>query len=185
MFFALVNCSLIALQLFLFCFTGILSHSLSLFVNQSTSYSQIKLWSYFTIFNHFFKQVDHKGIEISKEHQQRGPPYRKTLSQGQFPISISSTSTSANTNIVFPCKLCNENINDRDAAIQCNICQFWVYWRSNKLNLVDDKYLQGSTDSWFCLSCCSVILPFWNLTDKEQEYLITTLKSPIKIVQSS
>ena len=36
----------------------------------------------------------------------------------------------------------------------------------NKLNLVDYKYLQGSTDPWFFLSCCSVILPFGNLTDK-------------------
>ena len=37
----------------------------------------------------------------------------------------------------------------------------------NKLNLADNKCLQGSTDPWFCLSCCSVILPFGNLTDKD------------------
>ena len=37
----------------------------------------------------------------------------------------------------------------------------------NKLNLADYKYLQGSTDPWFCLSCCSVIFPFGNLADKD------------------
>ena len=38
------------------------------------------------------------------------------------------------------------------------------YIRCNKLNLVDHKHLKGSTDPWFCLSCCSII---WNLTDKD------------------
>ena len=141
MFFALLNCSLIALQLFLFCLTAISAHYLSLFVNQCTSYSQTNLWSYFIIFNQIFNQVIHRGIEISKEHEQKGPPYGKTLSQGQFSISIISTSISTNTNIVFSCKLCNKNINDRDAAIQYDTCQFWVYLRCNKLNIVDYKYL--------------------------------------------
>ena len=63
-------------------------------------------------------------IEISKEHQQKEPPYRKTLTKVQFPISIISASISRNIKIVFPCKLCSNNINDRDAAIQCDICQF-------------------------------------------------------------
>ena len=43
-FLASANYGLIALQKFLFCFTEISSHYLSsLFVNQSTSYSQINL----------------------------------------------------------------------------------------------------------------------------------------------
>ena len=49
----------------------------------------------------------------------------------------------------------------------------------NKLNLVDYKYLQGSTDPWFCLSCCSVILPFGNLTDKDFSHSV--LNKCIKI----
>ena len=48
-----------------------------------------------------------------------------------------------------------------------NICQFWVHLKCNKLKLVDYKYLQRSIDPWFCLSCCSTILPFGNLTDKD------------------
>ena len=90
----------------------------------------------------------------------------------KFSISIICTSTSRNTNIAFPCKLCNKNINDRDAAIQCDICQFWVHLRCNKLNLVDYKYLQGSADPWFCLSCCSTILTFGHFTDKDLSYLV-------------
>ena len=43
----------------------------------------------------------------------------------------------------------------------------WVHLRCNKFNLVDYKYLQGSADLWFCLSCCSTILPFGNLTEKD------------------
>ena len=44
---------------------------------------------------------------MSKVHQQKEPPYRKTLPNGQFPVNIISTSTSRNTNIVF--KLCSKN----------------------------------------------------------------------------
>ena len=98
----------------------------------------------------------------------------------KFSISIISTSTSRNTNIAFPCKLCNKNINDSDAAIQSDICQFWVHLRCNKLNLVDYKYLQGSADPWFCLSCCSTILTFGNFTDKDLSYLVF-IKSYIEI----
>ena len=47
----------------------------------------------------------------------------------------------------------------------------WCYnchpTKCNKLSLVDCKCLQGSTNLWFCLSCCSVILPFGNLTEKD------------------
>ena len=47
-----------------------------------------------------------------------------------------------------------------------------MHLRCNKLSPVDYKYLEGSTDPWFCLSCCSVILPFGNLTDKDFSYSI-------------
>lgn len=106
-------------------------------------------------------------MEISKVHQQKEPPYKKTLPKGQFPINIISTSTSRNTNIVFPCKLCYKSINDTDAATPCDICQFWVYLRFNELNLVEYKYSQEQTDPWFCSSFCSTILLFENLTDKD------------------
>ena len=49
----------------------------------------------------------------------------------------------------------------------------------NKLNLANNKCLQGSTDPWFCLSCCSVILPFGNLKDKDFSHSV--LNKCIKI----
>ena len=49
----------------------------------------------------------------------------------------------------------------------------------NKLNLADYKYLQGSTDPWFCLSSCSVIFPFGNLADKDFSHSV--LNKYIKI----
>ena len=91
-------------MLFLLCFTITSAYYLPLFVNQSTSSSQMNLWYYFIIFNGFFKQDVHRGNEISKEHQQKALPYRETLSQGQSPISTISISTSTNSNIVFPYK---------------------------------------------------------------------------------
>ena len=39
--------------------------------------------------------------------------------------------------------------------------------KNNKLNHIDYKYLQGSSDPWFCLYCCSSIFPFGFLTNKD------------------
>ena len=123
------------------------------------------------IFNQFFKQVVDRKIKISTEHQQKEPPYRKTLSQGQFPISILSSSTSINTNRVSPSKLCNKKINDRDPTIQCKKCQFWVHLKCNKLNLVDYKYFQGVTDPWFCLSY-SILNNYVEISNKNSSVLL-------------
>ena len=72
----------------------------------------------------------------------------------------------SNSNIVFPSKICNININNKDRAVQCDICQFWIHIKCNKLNHIDYKYLQGSNDPWYCISCCDEILPFGTLTNK-------------------
>ena len=72
----------------------------------------------------------------------------------------------SNSNIAFPSKICNININNKDRAVQCDICQFWIHIKCNKLNHIDYKYLQGSNDPWYCISCCDEILPFGTLTNK-------------------
>ena len=48
----------------------------------------------------------------------------------------------------------------------------WVHLKCNKFNLVGYKYLQGLTDPCLCLSCCSIILPFGKLTDKDFSYSV-------------
>ena len=50
-------------------------------------------------------------------------------------------------------KICNTNTNDNDSAAQCDICQSWIHMICNNLNYIDYKYLQGSNDPWFCISC--------------------------------
>ena len=71
-------------------------------------------------------------------------------------------SISSNSNITFLCKICNTNIKDTDRAAKCDICQFWIHMKCINLNHVDHKYLQGSNDPWFCISCCNEIFPFAN-----------------------
>ena len=54
--------------------------------------------------------------------------------------------------LIFPCKICNKNVNDKDPAIQCNICNFRVDIKSNNLNYNDYKYFQGNNDPWYCIA---------------------------------
>ena len=63
-------------------------------------------------------------------------------------------------NIVYPCKICHVSVNNKDSAVQCVI-------KCNKLNHINYKYLQGSNEPWYCLSCCSKIFPFGTLTNKD------------------
>ena len=58
---------------------------------------------------------------------------------------------SSNSNITFPCKICNTNIKDNDSVAQCDICQFWIDMKCNNLNHIDyiyifkDQIIPGST----------------------------------------
>ena len=70
-------------------------------------------------------------------------------------------------NVVYPCKICHLNVSNKDSAAQCDICQSWVHIKCNKLNHIDHKYLQGSNEPWYCLSCCSNIFPFGTLTNRD------------------
>ena len=66
---------------------------------------------------------------------------------------------SSNSNIVFPYKICNINIKDKiiknkedkDHAVQYDICQYWILMKRNNLNNVDYKYLQRSNDPCFSI----------------------------------
>ena len=89
----------------------------------------------------------------------------------------------SNSNTVFPCKICNTNIKDKDSAAQCVICQFWVHMKCNNLNHIDYKYLQGSRDSWFCISCCNEIFSFGILANKNFLNIIPNC-NPIAIKSS-
>ena len=79
--------------------------------------------------------------------------------------------------IVYPCKICHVNVNNKDSAAQCDICQSWVHMKCNNLNHIHYKYLQVSNDPWYCLSCCSNIFPFGTQTNKDFISSITTTNS--------
>ena len=70
-------------------------------------------------------------------------------------------------NIVYPCNICHVNVKNKDSAAPWDICQSWFHVMCNKLNHIDHKYLQGSNDPWYCLSCCSKIFPFGTLKNKD------------------
>ena len=69
--------------------------------------------------------------------------------------------------MTLPCSICNKNVNDSDHAIQCDICNFWVYIKCENPNYIDYKYLQGNNDPWNCITCSSSIFPFSCLNNKK------------------
>ena len=66
----------------------------------------------------------------------------------------------------FSCKLCSKNVSDYDHAILCEVCQTWVHMKCNHLNCIDDKYLQGCDEPWYCLPCTNTLFPFSNLNNQ-------------------
>ena len=73
---------------------------------------------------------------------------------------------SSNSNIAFHCKICNISIKDEDNAVRCDICQFWIHIKCNKLNYIDYEYLHGSNDLWYSIKCCEKAFPLETLTNK-------------------
>ena len=88
---------------------------------------------------------------------------------------------SSNSNITFLCKLCNTSIKYTDIAAQCDLCQFWSHMKCNNLNHIDCRYLQGSNDPWFCISCCNEIFPFGTLANKNVLSMMMVNSSPTTI----
>ena len=70
--------------------------------------------------------------------------------------------------IKIPCKICESNVTNCDQAIQCDLCDYWVHIKWNDLNYIDYKFLI-SNDSWFYISCCSEILPFNTVKNKNYD----------------
>ena len=85
---------------------------------------------------------------------------------------------SSNSDITFPFKICNTNIKYTDSAAQCDICQFCIHMKRNNLNHIDYKFLQGSNDPWFCISCCNEIFPFGTLANKNFLSMMMVNASP-------
>ena len=37
----------------------------------------------------------------------------------------------------FPCKICAKNVQDKDKAVQCNVCELWIHIKCNNVNYLD------------------------------------------------
>ena len=57
--------------------------------------------------------------------------------------------------IKLPYKICENNINNCDQAIQCALWDSWVHIKFTNLNYTFSKFLLNSNDPWFCISWCS------------------------------
>ena len=71
------------------------------------------------------------------------------------------------THPTFPCRICVKNVSDKDKAVQCDLCELWVYIKCNTINYLDHRYLQNSNESWYCIECCSTIFPFNSLSSNK------------------
>ena len=64
----------------------------------------------------------------------------------------------------FPCKICAKNVQDKDKAVQCDLCELWIHIKCNNLDYLYYRHLQKADESWYCIECCSTIFPFNSLT---------------------
>ena len=66
-------------------------------------------------------------------------------------------------------KVCLKTVKRSDMAILCDHCDNWIHIKCNNLDKLDYEMLKSTADPWFCISCTSNILPFWNIQGKAKE----------------
>ena len=81
----------------------------------------------------------------------------------------------------FPCKICAKNVQDKDKAVQCDLCELWIHMKCNNLYL-DYRYLQNCNKSWYCIKCCSTIFPF-NFLSSSKNFLACCTTTDSNITQ--
>ena len=64
--------------------------------------------------------------------------------------------------IKYPCKVCNKAVAKSHNAIQCDLCDMWVYVKCSKI-----KHTNFSSSVTFNGSVLQNTIPFSNLTDLE------------------
>ena len=67
----------------------------------------------------------------------------------------------------FLCKICAKSVSENVKAVQCDLCELWVYIKCNNLNYLDYRYLQNNDESWYYIECCCTIFPFNSLFSKK------------------
>ena len=72
----------------------------------------------------------------------------------------------------FPCKICAKNVQDKDKAVQCDLCELRIHIKCNNLNYLDYTYLQNRDESWLCIKCFSTIFPSNSLSATKTSWLV-------------
>ena len=67
----------------------------------------------------------------------------------------------------FPCKICAKNVQDKDKAVQCDLCELWIHIKCNNFNCLDYRYLQNCDEFWYSIACCSIIFLFNSLSSNK------------------
>ena len=67
----------------------------------------------------------------------------------------------------FPYKICAKNVQDKDKAVQSDLCELWIHIKCNNLNYLDYRYLQNCDESWYCIECCGTIFHFNSLSSNK------------------
>ena len=67
----------------------------------------------------------------------------------------------------FPCKICAKNVNDKDKAVQCDLCELWIHIRCSNLDYLDSRCLRNCGESWYCTECCCTIFSFTSLSSNK------------------
>ena len=82
----------------------------------------------------------------------------------------------------FLCKICTKNVQDKDKAVQCDLCEGWIHIKCNNLNYLDYKYLQNCNESWYCIESYSSVFPF-NPLSSNKDFLASCTNTDSNITQ--
>ena len=60
----------------------------------------------------------------------------------------------------YPCRVCQNNVNNNSKSIQCDHCDSWVHFKCSNLSIAEYDHLDQSSELWLCPVCLSESLPF-------------------------
>ena len=89
---------------------------------------------------------------------------------------------SETNNPKFPCRHCAKNVHDKDKAVQCDLCDYWIYIKCNNLNYLDYRYLQTCNEPWFYIESCSKIF-LLNSLSCDKNLLARCINTDSSIIQ--
>jgi len=69
--------------------------------------------------------------------------------------------------IKHPCRVCNKNVTEKQKAVFCDICSFWVHIKCNYISNNEYEALKSDSSNWYCIKCLKDELPFSTTTNSE------------------